>query len=212
MHEKWFESSSFQKAAWARGWGFFPRLWLVSRSFPQLLRFCWSQGSACRPSPFFPRSPSFLGRPRTSQNARSFKSRETVRNTFWSSLRRKEGAWREAARARGLGECREPPLLITPPPRQSSSSAPGGVPAPPHSQPRRASSRDPPARYISPPRSSEAAAPLPRGEVAGGAGYTSSGSGSGGGHPYRAGGGLWGRAHSPPIAFGPRTRARLVGC
>lgn len=82
MHEKWFESSSFQKAAWARGWGFFPRLWLVSRSFPQLLRFCWSQGSACRPSPFFPRSPSFLGRPRTSQNARSFKSRETVRNTF----------------------------------------------------------------------------------------------------------------------------------
>lgn len=134
-----------------------------------------------------------------------------ARGLTWSSLRRKEGAWRVAARARGLGECREPPLLITPPPRQSSS-APGGVPAPPHSQPRRASSRDPPARYISPPRSSEAAAPLPRGEVAGGAGYTSLGSGSGGRHPYRAGGGLWSRAHSPPIAFGPRTRARLVGC
>lgn len=51
-----------------------------------------------------------------------------ARGLTCSSLRRKGAAWRAAARARGLGEGRVPPLLITPLPRPSSS-APG---VPPH--------------------------------------------------------------------------------
>lgn len=43
-----------------------------------------------------------------------------ARGLTWSSLRGKRVAWR-VARARGLGECRVPPLLITPLPRQPSS-------------------------------------------------------------------------------------------
>lgn len=85
------------------------------------------------------------------------------------SLGRKGGAWRVAAGTRGLGGCRDPPLLITPP--RQSSSASGVPPTPPAKasvQPRH------PARYISPLRYCEAAAPLPRrgGGQGGSAGYT----------------------------------------
>lgn len=88
-----------------------------------------------------------------------------------ASLGRK-GAWRVVAGARGIGGCRVPPLLITPLPQPSSSSpreCPATPPAKASVQPRH------PARYISLLPSCEAAAPIPRGEVAWEAGYFASG-------------------------------------
>lgn len=85
---------------------------------------------------------------------------------------------RVVAGARGIGGCRVPPLLITPLPQPSSSSPrvyPTTPPAKASVQPRH------PARYISLLPSCEAAAPIPRGEVA------------------------WGGQDIPPRAGGDRT-------
>lgn len=170
------------------GWGCssFPGLWLGS--FPQLLGLCWSQGSVCRLSPFFQRFPSFLGRPRSFPNPWSLKSQESVWNTC-PSLGRKGGAWRVAARTRGLGGCKVPPLLITSPPRQSSS-APGVHPHTPRQGERPAAT--PSWLHFASALLRGRRTASTRGRWPGRAEYTAPG--SGGGHPD---GGPRGRAHSP---------------
>lgn len=119
------------------------------------------------------------------------------------SRRRKGGAWREAAGARGLGGDRVPPLLITPPPQTSSAS--GVSPTNTHTPLAQKSVQlRPPARYISPlhlqrgRRSASTKRRWPRRE-----GYIASGPPGGGGN--RGTTGAWGRVEIalPPNRFGP---------
>lgn len=116
----------------------------------------------------------------------------------------KEGG-RVAAGARGLGGCRVPPLLITPFPRQSSS-APRVTPYTP-SQSERPAATPGWLHFASALQRGRCFASTGRVGWPGTAGYSASG--PGGGDPdWR----LCGQAHSPPIACGPRSEARLVGC